>query len=328
MFRFLSAMSGFALLGAVLATAQPMPPARPPVNSLATGLPVESVTVNGMRQVPDAVINNFVEYITSPSRAGKLTRWNKGVCPETIGLQPKFAAYVSWRVRDIATQVGAPVDSGKSCKTNVRIIFIDQPQALLDGLRKKSPAYLGYYDNEAQADSLAKVTQPIQSWYITQTQDVHGALHFDSHNSGGTVEIPILCTIGTCDTSQTIRIANAQVFAATDNRLGDGLSSVFYHVLIVADPGKLADMEIGTLADYIAMLSLSQIEKPEPCGALPSIVNMLAPDCPQKPSAMTVGDAAFLIGLYKMRRDATLGGQRSEVSYQMGQSLAVVGAKK
>ena len=43
---------------------------------------------------------------------------------------------------------------------------------------------------------------------------------------------------------------------------------------------------------------------------------------------MTAGDAAFLIGLYKMRRDSTLGGQRSEVSYQMRQSLAVSGEKK
>ena len=186
MFRFLSAMSGFAMLGVVAATAQPVPPAKPPLNSRATGLPTESVTVNGMRQLPDAVIDNFVESVTSPSRAGKLTRWNKGVCPETIGLPPKLAAYVSWRVRDIATQVGAPVDSDKSCKTNIRIIFIDQPQALLDGVRKEKPAYLGYYDSEAQADTLAKVTRSIQSWYITQTQDVHGALHFDSHNSGGT----------------------------------------------------------------------------------------------------------------------------------------------
>ena len=51
-------------------------------------------------------------------------------------------------------------------------------------------------------------------------------------------------------------------YAATGSRLGDGLSSVFYHVLLWPTRKSCADKGIGTLADYIAMLSLSQIEKP------------------------------------------------------------------
>src|SRR4051812_43658433 len=127
MCRFLPVLSAFVLLG--MAAAQPAPLAKPAVSPAARGLPLESVTVNGERQVPDAVISGFVESITSPSRAGKIARWNHGICPKTTGLEPKFAAYVSWRLRDIAAQIGAPVDSGKSCKPNIHIIFSDEPQA-------------------------------------------------------------------------------------------------------------------------------------------------------------------------------------------------------
>ena len=246
--------------------------------------------MNGLRNVPEAIIDKFVGSLTSPARAGKIARWKTGVCPMTTGLAPKFAAYISWRVRDVARQIGAPVAADDGCKPNIHIIFIDQPQALLDGVRKKSPAYLGYYDNESQADALAKVTRPIQSWYITQTEDAHGALHFDSHvTGGGMVEVPVFCITPPCSSYNTIKLPDAQAYATTGTRLGDGLSSVFYHVLVVADPAKLRDNEVGAMADYIAMLALAEIDKPDICGALPSILNLLAPDCAQKPGAMTPG---------------------------------------
>ena len=54
------------------------------------------------------------------------------------------------------------------------------------------------------------------------------------------------------------------------------------------------------MADYIAMLALAEIDKPEVCGDLPSILNLLAADCAQKPGAMTPADAAFLRGLAQL----------------------------
>ena len=37
---------------------------------------------------------------------------------------------------------------------------------------------------------------------------------------------------------------------------GDGLKSELYNVVIVADPAKLVDGEIGALSDYVAMQAL------------------------------------------------------------------------
>jgi hypothetical protein len=58
--------------------------------------------------------------------------------------------------------------------------------------------------------------------------------------------------------------------------LGDGLRSEFFHVVVVADLNKLAGYAIGSLADYIAMLALSQTEAFYACQELPSITNLMS----------------------------------------------------
>jgi hypothetical protein len=93
-------------------------------------------------------------------------------------------------------------------------------------------------------------------------------------------------------------------------------------VIILVEPAKLAEQEMGTLADYIAMVALAQIPAPQTCQPLPSIVNLLAKDCAAgPPNALTASDLGHLRGLYKISADRSLGVQESEIAYQMEQSL-------
>jgi hypothetical protein len=107
----------------------------------------------------------------------------------------------------------------------------------------------------------------------------------------------------------------------TGNILGDGLSSGFNHVLIVAEPAKLLDYEIGTVADYVAMLALTQIQPPDSCQDLPSILNLLVSGCSRTAQALTSGDIAYLRALYKTTPTATFRVQRGEMMDWMEQSL-------
>ena len=104
-------------------------------------------------------------------------------------------------------------------------------------------------------------------------------------------------------------------------RSSDSLRSALYHVTIVADPRKIVDEEIGTVADYIAMLALTQPASQDTCQPLPSILNLLAKNCGTKSNALTENDRAFLHGLYKMNPERALGTQKDEISYQMEQEL-------
>jgi hypothetical protein len=115
--------------------------------------------------------------------------------------------------------------------------------------------------------------------------------------------------------------AVVNAYAAPGSRFGNGLSSEHYRVVIVAEPAKLQDYEIGTLADYIARLALSQTQPPDSCQDLPSILNLLVLGCSRTTKALTSFDIAYLQALYKMSPAATFGVQRDEMIYQVDQSL-------
>lgn len=285
----------------------------------ATAQSPESVTVTGTRD--RQVLEKFVEGFTIPSRiTGKMARWQDGICPVTVGLAPRFAAFITRRVRDVAAQAGAPVNAGTGCKPNIEIVFTATPQTLADTIRKDHRGYLGYYDNDTQLERLATVSRPIQAWYTTATQDLHGKVEIDSGKTAGQgLEIWLPCPDRLPPICQAF-LPNARADAVTGSRLGDGLRSNLYHVIIVADPNKLPAFEVGSLADYIALLALSQINIPESCQPLSSIVNLLQP-CGQKSSALTENDLGYLKGLYRMGPERTLRTQQDEIAYQMEQAL-------
>jgi len=288
--------------------------------------PLESVTVIATRP-SEAVIDRFILGRAAPSRVtGKLGRWKTGICPQTLGLAPRFALYVTGRIRDVAAAIGAPVDSDAACKPNVEVVFTTTPQALLDNVRKSEPVFLGYHDNGGQADELAKVTHAMQSWYTTATDDMRGRPQVDSGTSGGmTMNIqPLEVPGGGIQSPQgaiTLTIPHASGQTVTGSRLGDGLSSELYNVLIVAEPAKLMAYEIGTLADYAAMLALAQPVSLDACEELPSISNLLARDCAATTERLTDGDLAYLRALYRMGPSDTLAMQRETIRFQMEKTL-------
>jgi len=221
-----------------------------------------------------------------------------------------------------AAQVGAPVNAKERCRPNIEVAFTDASQPFIDKVRAVNAVLLGYADNDAQLKALATVRRPIQAWYTTQTKDLRGKGEVDRvRREGMTVEMPMPppC-MGKC--TYTITYPDAHFWEVTGSRLGDGLRSSFFHVIIVVEPAKLAEQEMGTLADYVAMVALAQIPAQDNCQPLPSIMNLLAKDCTAgAPNALTASDLGYLRGLYKISADRTLSTQESEIAYQMEQGL-------
>jgi hypothetical protein len=299
---FCIAMLGFLAVAAG-AVAQPAPP-------------VESVTVNG-RRVPDEEIRAFVETRAAPTRTlGKIARWERGICPTATGMKSAYAQFIVKRLRDVAAKVGAPVNGSADCRPNIEIVFTTTPQAILDDTRQHHKDYLGYYGSNHQADALAKVTHPIQAWYATATIDTTGSPHLDSSKPVGAPICmdPPLCHI----------MVSGDIIAAQGSRLRDGLRSGLFNVIIVANPEKLNDAEIGTLADYIAFLALAQVRSLDDCENLPSILNFLARGCAGAAATREISDSdlGYLRGVYRMTDDGTLGMQQHEIALQVKQTLS------
>jgi hypothetical protein len=288
----------------------------------------ENVTVTGLKDI-EAAVGKFVGAMTAPTRAaGKIARWKDGVCPLAVGVRPEIANLLTRRIREVAAQAGAPVNNREACPHNIEIIFTTAPQVLLDNIRVMHPILLGTFDNSAQAENLATMRSPIQSWYITATVDLHGQVQVDGGRKGGvsmTMAIPQAGFGGPATGAPdmiTMNMPDAGAASVSGTRLGDGVSSAITNVVIVADTSKLVNRDAVVLADYIAMLALAQIQPPTGCQALPSILNLLVPDCSRTASALTPGDLAFLQALYKITTTTTVYGQRSEMMYQMNKALS------
>jgi len=81
-------------------------------------------------------------------------------------------------------------------------------------------------------------------------------------------------------------------------------------------------LRIEPLADYIAVLALTQLNSLDTCQQLPSIVNMMAAGCDQRVSGITATDLAYLSGLYKMGSDKSLLFQQNDIANEMSKTLA------
>jgi len=315
---------------ALLTTTLSMAMAQP--NKPAFTLPTESIVVTNVKPSDDA-IKNFIEARAVPTQfLNQLAAWRRPICPATVGLAKNFTQFVSQRVRDIASAVGAPVNADPGCRPNVEVVFTTTPQELMDHVRKMGPAFLGYYSNLSQADDLAKVTHPIQAWYMTESRDYNGNAMVDRGRCTGTDPsqntLPVALDGASQDSNmqgtQATLVMNlpcAKLMYSSGWRLKSGFESGIYNILVVAEPAKLLDYEIGTLADYIAMLTLSQAGSLDTCQDMPSISNLLVKGCTSVASKITDADLAYLRGLYSLPTGYSLSTQRSGIGFQMKKVL-------
>ncbi len=286
--------------------------------------PADSITVTEGK-VAREVIEAFISSHAAPTQAlDQMARWKVPMCPMAVGVPEEFARFVEQRVRAVAAEVGAPVGDA-SCQQNVSIIFTPEPQTMVNEIRRRSSAFLGYHHSTARGDEMAKVTHPMQAWHMTGTRDLRGNLETDNpRNQTNTLVIRYPAVPPLPETAFVeLYMPNARAASVTGGRLGNGLSSEFTHALIVADIQWAAEPEIGTIADAMALLALSRPVLSDACQSMTSILDLLAKDCARSSEikALSAGDLAFLRGLYKMTVDANLPKQMSEVAYQMQQAL-------
>ncbi|MBW8708339.1 MAG: hypothetical protein JF627_03605 [Alphaproteobacteria bacterium] len=266
-----------------------------------------------MTAVREKQIQQYVESHAVASRvAGKLGRWESPICVKAEGLKPELLEFVVRRIKAVATQIGAAVNSDPSCEQNVEIGFSSDPQSVLDYIRDKHINYLGFYNNMAEAEKMARMTHPIQAWYATFTIDASGESISDTRPSGPPKCFdPPLCRF----------MVSAPVVHSTGTRVSDGLRTGFRNVIVLTDRDRLAKMEMGAVADYISFLVLAQPRSLDDCTGLPSILNSFAAHCTANSDELSVADLSFLAGLYRMNTDRLLAGQKEQIAFQMKKAL-------
>jgi hypothetical protein len=304
-------MQSLASLFAVLVLAIPAmsadaatsaPPALPEVTVMAPRPPT-------LEELAGDAVSNFVHAHAAPAPVtGQLARWGGGIgrglglCPITIGLSPRLNDFVSARILAVAVSVGAPVQAeGRCSRHNVYIVFANDPEKALEDMAKQDSKILGFHYAQRTRD-LERIDRPIQGWYLTSTRGVHGDETLDEPN-------PLLPLDGPYNPLR----AGKHPAGLPGSRLGSGVSSAIVNVVIVADTSKIVGRPIGAIADYVAVLALTQAFASDRCGTLPSIMDMMLPDCGEREqlTGVTAGDLAFLRALYKGDLEEVLALERS-----------------
>ena len=241
------------------------------------------------------IAHHATTHSRNSSTARNLARWRGGtqsICPSTEGLTPGYDAFVTARLRAIAAYVGAPVQSNAQCKSNVQILFTNNPQEEMDSVVKWATgvAFHGRYAHGGGDLVAFRSDHAIQGWYMT-TRGGGAVLNTDVALVGIDV-LPIWPQI----------TQNYMGTGTTGTRLGggSGSGSGIGIVILVVDTTKVVGYTIGTIADYLAMLTLSVVQSPDHCDPLPSILDLMSSSCGTRevPTAITAGDLAFLKALY------------------------------
>jgi len=259
------------------------------------------------RAVWEAAAPKFVQSHSAPTLMTEhVARWKIGICPVTRGLAAGYNDFVSARVREVARTAGAPVDDEpQSCKKNAEIIFTTEPQKLLNNVVQDHDGLLGFHW-VSQTQKVATVTRPIQSWYVTATVGKRGLEAVD-------------------DQLQYLYAAVPPGKEVTGTRIPRGYPTRITHALVVVDWNKVQGYTIGSIADYVAMLTLAQPRTLDDCTALPSILDLFSSGCGpgQKTEALTDVDRAYLKALYVVDPGLMLTFQRGSIARHMKQYLGV-----
>lgn len=239
---------------------------------------------------------------------GNLARWRGGkqsICPITDGLSLPQNAYITARIRALATYVGAPVDPAPHCKVNVQIIFTDRPQEKMDSVIQWATVYFRNRYSGGTKDLIAfRPDHAIQGWYMT--------------TKGGSI---VLNT-----DVEFLALSVLPVWPKIiQNHLGDERGSGVGVVILVVDTTKAVDYSVGAIADYLAMMTLSVVQSPDNCDPLPSILDLLSSSCGKReaPKTITAGDVAFLKALYYKSTGLDRSLSRDQIQHNMMRQFRV-----
>jgi len=244
--------------------------------------------------VYDFVAHHATSHYVDTGTNRNLARWRGGkqsICVLATGLKPAYNAFVTARLRALATYVGAPVESDRQCKSNVQLLFTDNPQQEMDAVIKWATVYFRNRYTGGMKDLIAfRSDHAIQGWYLT-TRGGARVLNTDVSLVGLDV-LPVWPRITqNYDGSNSL---GSHLGAGSGSGIGIGI------VILVVDTTKVVGTSIGAIADYLAMLTLSVAQSPDHCDPLPSILDLMSSSCGIRPmpTAITAGDLVFLKALY------------------------------
>jgi hypothetical protein len=270
---------------------------------------------------PAEAAASFVQTYAAVTAKRAIARWVRSICVKVVGLPDEQAATVKARIEAVAKGVGVKSQPSACASANVEVDFTTEGQKAVDDLFKAGGEALS--DPTSGTQSVKSMTLPIQAWYLTNGTDLAAndtgdlkALADYRTDGSASLKTPVLYQWypgpGQPTPSSNIGVGQGSYSGynpapsvpfggwagRTDPALRDK-SRQLLNVFVIVDAKRIPHAQLGSVADYVAMLALAQPRSLGECQALPSITDLFAA-CPDRaaPEGLTTADLAYLHALY------------------------------
>jgi hypothetical protein len=247
---------------------------------------VDEVVVRGQRMSEvefdlQAYVRTFVDQITSLPPGRGYARWYRDVCIGVHNVQASAGQYIADRISLLAAQVGLePGEPG--CRPDVMIIFTTDGDTTASYIVENMPRLLRPADGLAGMslglEDLAEFTEtdkPVRWWHVSMPVDARTG-------------------------KRAMRMSQDElapvVNVAGPSRIHNGTRDDMYYILIVVDATQLRGKTWQQLGDYLAVVSLAQIDPHADLSAFDSILNLF--ENPLAYSGLTDWDLSYMRALY------------------------------
>jgi hypothetical protein len=260
------------------------------------------VIVSAQRAQLAPRVGAFVNGILVLEQGEGLARWHVPVCPQVTGFQRENGEFILWRISEVARGAGVPL-AGEHCHPNLFVFVTFDPKQLLADMEKQQRAVTFGHAPPDDIDEFIATPRVVRVWYNSalETPDSYGKGHgfppFGQVTGGASLPANV-----TTDWERTSRVTRTVERSITN-------------VYLVIDKGHLQGVTLGQLADYVAMVGLTQIKPGAQLSDAPTILRLFDGAPQAALPGMSDWDQAFVKSVYATEQKVTV--QRGEIALDM-----------
>jgi hypothetical protein len=298
-------MRGWLPAVAALCGAPAMAQEPPPAATAQAEQPLDEVVVRGRRleDIEDDLrlyIRDFIgEVVARPPGRG-FARWRRNVCVGVHNLENSAAQYLVDRISSAVLDVGlAPGEPG--CRPDVNILFATNAKEMAAVMVESQPRVFrpvggdaGMNLGLAALDDFVQSDRAVRWWHVSMPVGaMTGMPAIEVNKNCGQVHCPPVTSV------------------AGPSRIHNGTRDELMYVIILVDAMQLKGTTWQQLGDYLAVLSLAQIDPQTNPAAFDSILNLFTN--PAAYSGLTDWDRSYLRALYALDQERITSLQMNEI---------------
>ena len=280
-------LAALALSAALLAA---MPVQDPTPADQEPAVRLEDV-VSNPRTLREAT-EEFVGEVAAPVRRRGMGRWHGGVCVGSANLTPEVSQFLVDRVSDVARDLGL-VAGAPGCHPSILVVAATDSDRFAREFVEMRPALFrpggsGMDRGGAALRRFLAADAPVRWWAVSQPTD--------ADTGQPAVRMPGQCNrscIGSGSAMDYAPITAVRSAARLSSQYRQDIKRTF----VIVDVDKLGGVTLAQLADYIAFVSLAQVDPEADTARYDTILNLF--DSPGAVDGLTGWDTAYLRGLYE-----------------------------